>query len=108
MLANETPVRLNNVLKNPKLAEHHLRTEFLPKGWTPESEAELTPSLLPDSHEASEAAETEAKRDEKAGQAWSRLSPDLRQNLLQAVKQLTPDSGAEADLDRALQSAVPL
>lgn len=107
MLANETPVRLGNVLKSPKLAAHHLRTGFLPSTWKPESEAELSPSLSPDSQEASEAAEQEANNLDRAGQAWSNLPPDQQTNLLEAVKTLAPGSGAEGDLQRTLEQSAP-
>lgn len=107
MLANESPVRLSNILKNPNLVAQQLRQEWLPKGWSPENESETTETLTPDSRESNEAAEMESTNLDKAGATWASLTPPQRNNLLEAVKKLTPGSEAETDLLRTLEQNQP-
>ena len=54
-----------------------------------------------------EAAEVDARNLDVAGATWANLPENLKQNLLAAVRLLTPTSGAENDLRHSLDQSQP-
>lgn len=109
MLGGETQARLGNLLKSsPQGVANYLRKEYLPKGWSDENESDFRENMQPDSQEASEAATVDAENLDAAGATWARLSQSEKDKVLEAVKLLTPDSGAEKDLARSLEQSQSL